>query len=152
MGAGDTWWVLAQRHYDDGQWFRALYRWNQQPEVLTARSSARHVHIPPLSDLAVRLPALAPAGWSAAVTKDGDFHPMDTLRPDVQTRPSSADVPDGCYVTLEGDTMFEIARRELGQAALYRELLRLNRHSLPPGANHRSSLPAGLRLVLPKID
>jgi hypothetical protein len=53
------------------------------------------------------------------------------------------------YQARKGETLFEIARSELGQASRFAELLELNRKRLPAGAGHLTPLPAGTELLLP---
>jgi hypothetical protein len=52
--------------------------------------------------------------------------------------------------TLGGETLFEIAGHQLGQASRYVELLKLNHERLPAGICHDTPLPAGVTLELPK--
>jgi nucleoid-associated protein YgaU len=53
------------------------------------------------------------------------------------------------YFTQRGDTLFDIARRQLGQASRYLEILRMNRGQLPSNVDHLSRLKQGLKLRLP---
>ena len=132
--AGDSLWTVAERCYDDGRWFRALFEYNRG-RLKDDDSSIEGVAllIPARSELATR--------WSR-------FCPPDLVIQYSTNRPE----PDGetTYVTRPGDTLFDIARQQLGQASRYLEILRLNRNKLPPNTSHLTRLPSGLRLKLPE--
>ncbi|MFN9246589.1 MAG: hypothetical protein ACK6DS_05880 [Planctomycetota bacterium] len=123
----ETWWTLAQRVYDDGRLFRELYEFNREqfPDY-NLIPAGREVVCPP-RELLERFPAAAPD--------------LATASSVAQTRR---------YQTRQGETLFEIARSQLGQASRFAELLQLNRDHLPEGAAHLTPLPAGTELILPK--
>ena len=54
------------------------------------------------------------------------------------------------YEVQNGESLFDIARQQLGQASRYLEILELNLSSLPETTSHMTPLPAGLVLQLPK--
>jgi hypothetical protein len=54
------------------------------------------------------------------------------------------------YRTRVGDTLFNIAREQLGQASRFGELLQQNKDRLPARTGHLSALPEGLELKLPR--
>jgi hypothetical protein len=56
---------------------------------------------------------------------------------------------DGEYTTRSGDTLFDIARDQLGQASRYLELLQRNADRLPSDTGHATRLPEGIKLLLP---
>lgn len=123
---GETWWTLAQRVYDDGRLFRELYEFNRSNfpdyDVLSAGSE---VTCPPRELLLRRSAAEAGAELPQAT-------------PSAQR-----------YRTRSGETLFDIARGQLGQASRFAELLQLNRDRLPSGAGHLTPLPVGTELLLP---
>lgn len=57
--------------------------------------------------------------------------------------------PTKTYTTQGGETLFEIAARQLGQASRYLEILKLNRVRLGKAVNESTRLPANLLLILP---
>ncbi|MEM7456590.1 MAG: hypothetical protein AAF456_19755 [Planctomycetota bacterium] len=127
----DSFYSVAQSHYGDGRMFRALYAHNRQNvDSFEQPSPGLEISIPELSEL-VRL-------WP-------EHCPEDVLR---NSRPASA-ASSRMYVTRDGDTLFEIARDHLGQASRYFEIMEINDVRLPREVHHLSSLPAGIRLVLP---
>jgi nucleoid-associated protein YgaU len=128
--AGESFWSIAQSHYDDGRFFRALYEYNKQLvgsfENLVPGST---LATPPKTELARLWPELCPE------VKDSEL--------------VSTNIEDRIYVTRQGDTLFEIARQRLEQASRYLEIQQLNQTRLPDGINHLTPLPAGIQLVLP---
>lgn len=54
------------------------------------------------------------------------------------------------YMTKQGETLFEIAANELGQASRYLEIMELNRTRLPERVSDSTPLPANLKLFIPK--
>ncbi len=125
--AGDTWWSLAQRAYDDGRHFRDLYAYNRDcyPEYSQIPVGAQIV-CPPVEVLkAGAHPASLPAAQEPALVD----HPHHTTR--------------------EGETLFGIARQQLGQASRFVEIMELNRSRLPRNSGHLTPLPAGIELRLP---
>lgn len=123
---GDTWWSLAQELYDDGQLFRELYGHNRD----RVKSYDR---IPPGTEI------VCP--------------PAEVLRATVQgssKAETEANANEKIYRTRAGDTLFNIAREELGQASRFGELLKQNKDRLPERTGHLSSLPEGLELKLPR--
>ncbi len=127
----DSLWDAARTIYGDGQWFRALYQHNlTRLEGTTDRQKSVMLECPAPLDLANRFPELAP--------------------PDFVERDETRTVDPTQYMTVTGDSLFEIARQQLGQASRYLELLELNRDRLPPAVSHLTRLPAGIKLTLPK--
>ena len=127
--AGDSFFTIAQQHYGDGQWFRALRLANQQ--VVTERQGLQpgmSLSIPATDELARRFPDQA-------------------LQTEAQ-RPTEAE--RRIYVTQAGDTLFDIARRKTGQGSRFSEIIKHNQFSLPSQIRASDQLPADLRLVLPK--
>jgi hypothetical protein len=65
------------------------------------------------------------------------------------TEACEADLDQRLYETKAGDTLFGIARQQLGQASRYVELLKLNQYRIDGDLNHESKLPPGTQLLLP---
>lgn len=128
--AGESFWSIAQKQYDDGRYFRALFEYNRK-RVGTFENLAPGAVIatPKSAELAKLWPELCP-------------------KPD-GSNAETTDVDERVYVTREGDTLFGIARQKLDQASRYLEIMEMNQFSLPRGVSHLSPLAAGTRLVLP---
>jgi nucleoid-associated protein YgaU len=126
---GDSFWQIAQRVYGDGRYYKALHAANQNqfPSIEYLAPGSR-IAIPEIEKLKTDFPDLCPAVGSTSPEPD-------TVLIN--------------YQTVEGDTLFGIARDKLGQASRYTEIWRLNRDRLPEGTSHQTKLEAGLELVLP---
>lgn len=123
--AGDTLWDLTERVYGDGRLFRAVFAVNET--ALRGNSKLRPgtpLRFPAQQELVRRFPELIPA---------------DLLEPSASP----------AYQTAAGDSLFSIARDELGQASRYLEIMELNRDVLPANLRHSDELPIGLKLILP---
>lgn len=123
--AGDTLWELTERVYGDGRLFRAVFAVNET--ALQGSSKLQPgtlLRFPPQQELVRRFPGLIPA---------------DLLEP----------AASQSYQTAAGDSLFSIARDELGQASRYLEIMELNRDVLPANVRHSDQLPSGLKLILP---
>ncbi len=157
FGEDDSWWTIAERHYGDGRLFRALFAYNEaeksaegnavSPPLQPGSNEApvRFVRIPELSQLITRVPDEVPA--------DLRFQSPATSLTVATNRGSQREASDltaTTYQTRRGDTLFDIARRQLGQASRYVELYELNRDRLPATCTHLSSLPDGIELELPR--
>ncbi len=135
--SGDSHWTIAQRVYGDGNYFRALYKHNRHefphPDDLP---TGRLVKVPPVEHLRQQYPDMCPRAKSSVsqVSYSSGRHAL----------PSSA---HRSYSVQSGESLFDIARFELGQASRYVEIIRLNPERLP--ANQTGLLPTGLQLRLP---
>jgi|688.fasta_scaffold227619_1 nucleoid-associated protein YgaU len=123
---GDTWWSLAQELYDDGRLFRELYAHNQERVQSYDRIPAGTEIVCPPADV-LRAPSQRAA--------------------ELQSKSNSS---DRMYRTRVSDTLFNIAREQLGQASRFGELLQQNKDRLPARTGHLSALPEGLELKLPR--
>ena len=128
--AGESFWSIAQEHYQDGRFFRALYEYNKQ-------SVGSFENLLPGSTLATPSKTELIKLWPELCPRADDSSPVST------------NINERIYVTQQGDTLFEIARQRLAQASRYLEIQKLNELRLPAGTNHLSPLPAGISLVLP---
>ncbi|MCE5266402.1 MAG: hypothetical protein LLG00_00755 [Planctomycetaceae bacterium] len=75
----------------------------------------------------------------------GDSRVADAPVSPVSTRQSYGS--SRTYIVVEGDTLFNIARYELGKASRWVEIYELNRNAL---GTDLSSLPPGIKLMLPE--
>ena len=136
VAAGESLWTIAQLHYNDGRYFRALYKHNQYyVDDVDDLVVGTRFETPPAHQLVEQWPEFCPGMPSEALLSDNEGVNF------------SYDVP--YYETEQGDTLFEIARQRLGQASRYLEILELNSDYLPSNVNHLSPLPGQVRLRLP---
>lgn len=66
------------------------------------------------------------------------------------TSSCDTDIEQRLYETTSTDTLFTIARRELGQASRYVELIELNRFRIGDDVTHETVLRKGIKLLLPE--
>ena len=131
VAPGDTLYAISQKIYGEGAYYRALFAYNSDryPHAEDIRAG-NVLDVPPLDYLKRRYPELT----SGAADPAG------------QSFGSRASTSGGTYVVREGDTLFDIARRQLGQASRWTELYNLNRSAL--GENLENLRP-GIELKLP---
>lgn len=131
VAPGDTLYGISQKVYGEGAYYRALFAYNSDryPHAEDIRAG-NVLDVPPLEYLKGRYPELT----SGAADPAG------------QSFGSRASTSGGTYVVREGDTLFDIARRQLGQASRWTELYNLNRSAL--GENLENLRP-GIELKLP---
>ena len=137
---GDSYWAIAQNVYGDGRYFRALFQHNRSQQVSFENlAPGTELFTPSVDILLVRYPELCPPDKVAASAKTGN---------------GAADLEDSSlhsvYETASGETLFEIARRQLGQASRYLEILELNRENLPQKVTHLTKLGSGIQLQMPR--
>jgi len=132
----DSFWVISKRLYGTGAYFKALAEHNRD------RFSVK-------DQLAVGDVILAPSREELDEIYPG-LCPEPAHREVLENRLSnvSSQRPYGgrTYVVQEGDSLFNIARYELGKASRWVEIYQLNRHLI--GSDH-DYLPPGVELVLP---
>jgi hypothetical protein len=127
--SGDSFWTIAVRYYDDGRYFRALYEFNKPRGVdFNKLTSGTTIEVPAVIVLLKMYPQLCP---SDAVRSSGYSDQAQR------------------YVTLGGESLFEIARQTTGQASRYLEIMELNQHVLPNEVSHWTALAKGIVLILP---
>lgn len=121
---GDSFWLISERVYGSGAYFKALYRFHEasiaEPDRLPA---GRTLEIPPLETLRELFP---------------EDVPSDTTSTDVARLRS--------YRTKVGDTALSVAQSQLGDASRWTEVFRLNQRAVSaPDA----PLPEHYELKLP---
>jgi len=133
---GDSFWSISQTIYNDGRYFRALYKYNQShvPEFNSLKPGTK-IGTPARADLIKLWPDLCP---------DAELRHLAQR----QAKPESSD--NRIYITQRGDTVFDIARQRLGQASRYSEILKLNQVDLGLEASHLTPLEEGVWIVLPQ--
>jgi nucleoid-associated protein YgaU len=136
VAANDTYWTIAQKTYGSGAYFKALYEHNRRRlEDADQLTAGTQLLLPDEATLQRLYPSLCPR--SQRVAANG------------RATRTSAEVPasNGTYVVKEGDTLYEVARRQLGRSARWAEIYELNRDAIG-GVMDR--LEPGTRLVLPE--
>ncbi len=126
---GDSFWLIAQRVYGDGRLFNALYEFNRnQVKTFNDVPVGTRISTPSIAELQQKWPQLCP--------RDSLFTAKNTEAASI-------------YTSLEGDTLFDIARDQLGQASRYMEIMQLNAEKLPRDIGHATPIPAGVQIALP---
>ena len=124
----DSFWLISERAYGSGAYFRALYAHNQtrfpQPDQLP---TGAWVEIPDVKSLKTMYPDLCPGSEDVAMT--------------------TAEGSRRRYVTQSGDTLGKVAERELGDRLRWTEIYRLNSRLI---LDHRVVLKPGIELWLPR--
>ena len=131
----DSFWSISEKMYGDGAYYRALYAYNsdryRHAEDVRVGSV---LDIPDVATLKRRFPELI--GNAAGATN------VDPAL----TAGSSRGTGAASYVVQEGDTLFEIARKQLGKASRWTEIYQLNRAAL---GDNLENLRPGMPLALP---
>lgn len=135
----DNFWEIAKRLYGDGGYFKALFEHNRaeypRPDLLRPGDM---IAAPSAAALAQTYPDLVP--------KPRPQTPR-ALTQTVSGRATLIGSGGGrTYTVEEGDTLFDIARHELGTATRWVELYELNREAIGGDIDY---LRPGTQLVLP---
>jgi nucleoid-associated protein YgaU len=133
----DSYWAISERVYGTGAFFKALYEHNRKrmknPDELKV---GQVLSVPDESTLRRNYPDLCPKPRKPTAT--------------TQQRVISASARIGgngrVYTVADGDTLFEIARHELGKPARWSEIYQLNRDLLGDDFDY---LRPGTELILP---
>lgn len=141
VAPGDSFWTIAQQAYGDGSYYRALYAYNSDryPHAEDVRTGSV-LDIPSADVLKAKFPELV-AGGSATISAGGESPAM--------TGRGNVAVAAKTYVVQEGDTLFDIARRQLGKASYWSEIYNLNRAAL---GDNLERLKPGTELMLPAVQ
>lgn len=133
--ANDNFWRISQKVYGTGAYFKALEEHNRQQLGNRAVLNVGDViSTPPIAELQRDHPGLSPK-------------PRDLPGGRRSTALAGSSSRGGrTYTVLEGDTLFDIARAELGKASRWAEIFDLNRDQLGEDFNY---LAPGMRLALP---
>ena len=131
----DTFWTISERTYGTGAYFKALIRHNAdqhpQPDRLAVGDT---VLVPPVAELAQKYPQLCPK-------------PRRVGEGDIRNAAAPMSAAGGrSYEVREGDTLFDIARFELGDGARWVEIYQLNRDQLTDDFHY---VKPGSTLILP---
>jgi len=134
----DSYWNISKKLYGNGAYFNALFEHNRQhiprPEQLKPGMT---IVAPSTAALRQTYPDLCPSEEHAAVAQQTSL---------VSTGGSSLASGANIYVVEEGDTLFDIARFELGRASRWAEIYDLNRDQIGKNMDY---LRPGTELMLP---
>lgn len=135
VGPDDSFWSISEKAYGDGAYYRALYAYNSDryPHAEDVRVGSV-LDLPDVATLKRRFPELIGNAATAA-----------TANPTL-TAGASRGTGAASYVVQDGDTLFEIARKQLGKASRWTEIYQLNRAAL---GDNLENLRPGLPLALP---
>lgn len=133
----DNLWSISEKVYGTGRYFKAIGEHNRAKLPRADRLQVGSViDVPAASVLENRYPQLCPKQRKSVVVQPR------AVRASAQQPVSS----DGVYVVEEGDTLFDIARYELGKASRWAEIYELNRDKLGGDIDY---LQPGTELVMP---
>jgi nucleoid-associated protein YgaU len=134
----DSFWTISQKVYGSPAYFRALAEHNRGKLASMDRlPPGVAISAPPLAELEKKYPDLCPKA-----------HHLQAARSRAPGTMSTAGLQSGrIYVVEEGDTLFDIARHELGKASRWGEIYELNRDAL--GKDYHYLAP-GMQLRLPE--
>jgi nucleoid-associated protein YgaU len=134
----DNLWIISEKAYGTGGYFKALREHNRAALPRADKLVVGSVlAVPPVATLEQNFPSLCPKQRKSALVKPR------TMQASTQGRRATA---SNVYVVEQGDTLFDIARYELGKASRWAEIYDLNRDVLGEDFDH---LSPGTELTLP---
>lgn len=138
----DSFWTISQKVYGTGGYFKALYYHNRErfprPDRLEVGAA---IVTPPVEELYQRYPNLCPRPERRATSA-----PRARLAGGERSYGGSR---GRSYLVQEGDTLFHIAKFELGDVSRWGEIYELNRDLLGDDFDY---LVPGSTLVLPEDE
>jgi nucleoid-associated protein YgaU len=133
----DSYWIISNKIYGSGSYFKALAEHNR--EVVPREDQLQVgdvISAPSVEELEQTYPTLCPKPSR-----------RETIRHRASTASARSPYVGGrTYTVEEGDTLFDIARYELGKASRWVEIHELNRHVLGDDFDY---LTPGIELILP---
>jgi len=133
----DSYWVISERLYGTGNYFKALAEHNRKRIPLANQLAVGDViSVPSVAELERDYPGLCP--------KPGRLEALRNRTSNISA--VSTYVGGRTYVVQEGDTLADIARHELGKLSRWPEIYELNRGVLGEDPDF---LSPGIELVLP---
>ncbi len=131
----DNYWIISKKVYGTGGYFKAIYEHNRRQHPKADRLQVGEtLETPDVAYLQKNYPDLCPTPGHAAA-------PQRTMAAIARVRPGTR-----VYIVEEGDTLFEIARRELGKPSRWGEIYQMNRETLGSDFDY---LKPGTELLLP---
>ncbi len=131
----DNYWTISEKVYGTGGYFKAIYEHNRRQHSQSDRLQVGDaLEVPEVAMLQQSYPDLCPK--------------PDHDTASVQATSAVAATPPGTrsYAAADGDTLYEIARRELGRASRWGEIYQLNHDQL---GNDFGYIRPGTQLLLP---
>ncbi len=136
VAPNDNYWIIAEKVYGNGGYFKALHEHNRQRHPRSDKLQVGDVlEAPPVTTLSEHYPDLCPRPRK-----------VPPARQTLQTASTRHRAGERVYVVSEGDTLFDIARHELGKASRWTEIYDLNHDVLGEDFDY---LRPGTELVLP---
>ena len=146
----DSLWSIAQTHYGDGRFFRALHEHNRGRITSADRLEPNTTLVIPSADeLMKRYAKFCPADKLSDRSSAADAQHQSNLS-NVAYDAYEKRMQERFHITQSGDTLFDVARKRLGQASRYLEIFELNRFRIPQHVNHLTPLGPGIKLLLPE--
>jgi len=135
---GDSLWTIARRVYGSGAFFKALQEHNRYRYPNTHDLKiGDEVLTPDVAELRKKYPGLCP--------RERKRGPGTPVMANVSTHLAAGRT----YIVEEGDTLYDIARYELGAGGRWPEIYQLNSQTL---GNDFDYLRPGTRLKLPAVE
>lgn len=136
----DSYWTISEKVYGTGGYFKAIQKHNQPKTGRTAGLNVgQSLSVPAVEVLAQKYPELCPKPRG----RPTDRGQMMTAAAGARDRLTSG---GRVYVVEKGDTLFDIARYELGKPSRWKEIYDLNSDQLGQDYDH---LSPGMKLMLP---
>jgi nucleoid-associated protein YgaU len=134
----DNYWTVSEKVYGTGGYFKAIYEHNRRQHAQSDRLQVGDaLDVPEVAVLQQMYPDLCPKLGGAAGSP-----------PATSSAAAAAPTPSGTrfYTVADGDTLYEIARRQLGQPSRWGEIYQLNHDQL---GNDFGYLHPGTQLLIP---
>jgi nucleoid-associated protein YgaU len=137
----DTLWSICEKKYKTGAYYKALEEANRGKVADGQLKVGQTLVLPEASELEKKYPNLCPKA------NHRDVLVQNKNRNDIRQVSSRNYGNSRTYTVAEGDTLFDIARYELGKASRWAEIYDLNQEAL--GKDYDYLVP-GTQLVLPQ--
>ena len=138
----DTYWTISEKLYGTSAYFKALAHHNSSMGTDDDRLKPGELILaPPVAELEKAYPGLCPRASRREAQQSQSQNRVSTVGLRGAARGGRT------YTVVEGDTLFNIARYELGKAARWAEIYELNRDVLGKDFNY---LTPGTQLTLPE--
>jgi nucleoid-associated protein YgaU len=135
----DNYWTISKAVYGDGGFFKAIYEHNRRQHPKAERLQVGEVlFIPDAATLQKLYPDLCPKPGRVAA-------PQRTMQASARIHSPGTKV----YVVEEGDTLFKIAKDQLGNPSRWGEVYQLNRELLGKDYDY---LKPGTELLIPATE
>lgn len=139
LGPNENFWTVSDRAYGTGGYFKALHAYNaERYPIADELAVGDEIRVPERAELERLYPNLCPKPGRRSTRDSHTIQASARLKATGKT-----------YVVQEGDTLFDIARYELGKAARWAELYELNREAVGGDIDF---LRPGMELILPSDD